>query len=257
MVVVWGGMEVVEWCGPQICMPEQTKTLEFAAEKGLLQGQARRKSSSCSKSLNWQMVFREEFLEATLVGESYKVCDFLWLVSGALTGQCSRDLCHPSSDSSRPGVSMLVLSLKWLSSAWVGGLSSCPETWRSQSDCYGSFLSRSIYCPIVSWLSSCFPSLLAQSVGLFVTPWTVARQAPLSMEILQTNTGAGCHAFLPRIFPTHGSDQGLLHCRKILYPPSHQGSPWVGSLSLPQMIFLTQESSPDLLHCRLILYLLP
>ena len=35
----------------------------------------------------------------------------------------------------------------------------------------------------------------------------------------------GCHAFLQGIFPTQGSNPGLLHCRWILYQLSHQGSP--------------------------------
>ena len=39
------------------------------------------------------------------------------------------------------------------------------------------------------------------------------------------NTGLGCHAPLQRIFPTQGSNPGLLHCRWILYHLSHQGSP--------------------------------
>ena len=39
--------------------------LESGAEKGLLQGQARRTGGLCSKDLNSQMVFREEFLKAT------------------------------------------------------------------------------------------------------------------------------------------------------------------------------------------------
>ena len=39
------------------------------------------------------------------------------------------------------------------------------------------------------------------------------------------NTGVGCHALLQGIFPTQGSNQGLLHCRRILYHLSHQGSP--------------------------------
>ena len=41
-------------------------------------------------------------------------------------------------------------------------------------------------------------------------PWTVTRQAPLSMGI----------------FPNKGSNPGLLHCRWVLYCLSHQGSPW-------------------------------
>ena len=39
------------------------------------------------------------------------------------------------------------------------------------------------------------------------------------------NTGVGCHALFQGIFPTHGSNPGLLHCRWILYCLSHQGSP--------------------------------
>ena len=39
------------------------------------------------------------------------------------------------------------------------------------------------------------------------------------------NTGVGCHALLQGIFPTQESNQGLLHCRQILYQLSYQGSP--------------------------------
>ena len=38
------------------------------------------------------------------------------------------------------------------------------------------------------------------------------------------NIGVGCHALLQGIFPTQGSNPGLLHCRRILYRLSHQGS---------------------------------
>ena len=39
------------------------------------------------------------------------------------------------------------------------------------------------------------------------------------------NTGVRCHALLQGIFPTQGSNPGLLHCKWILYHLSHQGSP--------------------------------
>ena len=39
------------------------------------------------------------------------------------------------------------------------------------------------------------------------------------------NTGVCCHSVLQGIFPTQGSNLGLLHCRQILYRLSHQGSP--------------------------------
>ena len=40
------------------------------------------------------------------------------------------------------------------------------------------------------------------------------------------NTGVGCHALLQGIFPTQGSNPGLLYCRWILYHLRHQGSPY-------------------------------
>ena len=39
------------------------------------------------------------------------------------------------------------------------------------------------------------------------------------------NTGVGSHALLQGIFPTQGSNPGLLHCRRILYNLRHQRSP--------------------------------
>ena len=38
------------------------------------------------------------------------------------------------------------------------------------------------------------------------------------------NTGVDCHALLQEIFPTQGSNPGLLHCRQFLYHLNHQGS---------------------------------
>ena len=39
------------------------------------------------------------------------------------------------------------------------------------------------------------------------------------------NSGEGSHSLLQEIFPTQGSNTGLLHCRWILYQLSHQESP--------------------------------
>ena len=57
---------------------------------------------------------------------------------------------------------------------------------------------------------------------LFVIPWTVACQAPLSMGFSRQEY---CHALLQGIFPTQGLNPDLPHCRWILYHLSHQGSP--------------------------------
>ena len=39
------------------------------------------------------------------------------------------------------------------------------------------------------------------------------------------NTGVGSSSLLQGIFPTQGSNPGLLHCRQILYQLSHRGGP--------------------------------
>ena len=39
------------------------------------------------------------------------------------------------------------------------------------------------------------------------------------------NTAMGSLSLLQQVFPTHESNQGLLHCRWILYQLSHKGSP--------------------------------
>ena len=67
-------------------------------------------------------------------------------------------------------------------------------------------------------------------VRLFLNSWTVALQAPLSMDSLGKNTGVGGLSLLQWIFPTPGSNPGLQHCKQILYQLSHQGSPYWGTL---------------------------
>ena len=47
----------------------------------------------------------------------------------------------------------------------------------------------------------------------FVTPWTVAHQAPPSMGFSGKNTGVGCH-FILQGFPTQGLNPALPHCRQ-------------------------------------------
>ena len=68
-------------------------------------------------------------------------------------------------------------------------------------------------------------SEVAQCVRLFVAPWTVAYQAPLSMGFSRQSAGVDCHFLLQGIFPTQELNPGLPHCRQTLYHLSHQGSP--------------------------------
>ena len=57
-------------------------------------------------------------------------------------------------------------------------------------------------------------SVVFDSLWLY-SPWNSPGQ----------NTGAGSCSLLQGIFPTQGSNPGLLHCRWILYCLRHQGSP--------------------------------
>ena len=62
-------------------------------------------------------------------------------------------------------------------------------------------------------------------VQLFVTPWTGSPPgSSVHGDSPGKNTGVGCHALLQGIFPTQRLNPGLLHCRRILYHLSHQGS---------------------------------
>ena len=64
------------------------------------------------------------------------------------------------------------------------------------------------------------------NVQLFVTPWTIAYQAPPSMGFTRWEYWSGLHFLLQGIFLTQGSNPGLLHCRQMLYHLNHQGSPF-------------------------------
>ena len=57
------------------------------------------------------------------------------------------------------------------------------------------------------------------------TPWTVAARLLCPWDSPGKNTGVGSLNPLQGIFSTQGSNPGLLHCRRILYQLSYQGSP--------------------------------
>ena len=94
-------------------------------------------------------------------------------------------------------------------------------------------------------------------IRLFVTPWTVAHQAPLSMGLCRQE----CWSGLPCPPPGDLSDPGIKPRSPALQADSLPSEPLgkpknagVGSLSLLQGIFPTQESNQGLLHCRQTLY---
>ena len=88
-------------------------------------------------------------------------------------------------------------------------------------------------------------------VQLLATPWTVVHGLYSPWNSPGQNTGRGSPSFLQGIFPTQGSNPGILHCRRILYQLSHKGSQeyWSG-WSIPSPVDLPnpeiQPGSPAL-----------
>ena len=90
---------------------------------------------------------------------------------------------------------------------------SCPRSFPQTGDTIIKlFEDESQSCSVVS--DSSWPH------GLY-SPWNSLGQ----------NTGVGSLSFLQGIFPTQGSNPGLLHCRQILYQLSHQESPRILELA--------------------------
>ena len=61
-----------------------------------------------------------------------------------------------------------------------------------------------------------------------LTLWDLMNCSPPGSSvhgISRENTGVGSHSLLQGIFPTQALNSGLLHCRRLLYHLSHQGSP--------------------------------
>ena len=69
----------------------------------------------------------------------------------------------------------------------------------------------------------------------FVTKWTVAHQAPLSMGFYRQELGVGCHFRLQGIFPTQGLNLNFLSWPTVSIPLSHRGSPSVMISYIPSV----------------------
>ena len=84
-------------------------------------------------------------------------------------------------------------------------------------------------------------------VRLFATPWTMQ-----SMEFSRPEYCVGSLSLLQGTFPTQESNQGLLHCRQILYQLSYQDRPITSLLPLDdeagQHFFFFRWPGPSLLR---------
>ena len=93
-------------------------------------------------------------------------------------------------------------------------------------------------CPCAQWYLT-----FSQPHGLYSTRLLCAWNS------VGKNTGMGSYSFLQGIFPTQGSNSGLLHCKQVLYHLSQQGSPydhiifWSQSCHLLTQVTLTKFTS--------------
>ena len=120
------------------------------------------------------------------------------------------------------------------------------RTWKIIDICI--CITESLTCtPEVEWSEShLVVSDSLRPPGLY-SPWDSPGQ----------NTGVGSLSLLRGIFPTEGIEPRSPTLQADALPSEPPGKPnntGVGSLSLLQEIFLTQESNQGLLHCRWILY---
>ena len=69
---------------------------------------------------------------------------------------------------------------------------------------------------------------VTQCARLIAMPWTVAHQVPCPWNFPGKNTRVGSHSLFQRVFPTQGSNPGLLYCRQTL---SHLSQYPLGSMN--------------------------
>ena len=111
--------------------------------------------------------------------------------------------------------------------------------------CLGQSPNYSASCPLPGFHPSVMcvhgPGPATQSESE-VTQSCLTLCNPMSMGFSRQEYWEGCHFLFQRIFPTQGSNPGLLHCRQTLYCLSHQGS----SKQAESLSHLCQDSPPPI-----------
>ena len=117
-----------------------------------------------------------------------------------------------------------------------------------------------LYCAVLGQsCSACVYTVLClvSHVQLFVAPWTVARQTPLSTGFSRPEYWSGLPCPPPGDLPSPGVKPRSPALQADSLPPESPGKPenaGVGSLTLLQGVFPAQESNPRFLHCKQILH---
>ena len=143
-----------------------------------------------------------------------------------LAAQSCLTLCNPM-DCGLPGISvhgiLQARTLEWVAISfsnawkWKVKVKSLSRTRLLETPWTAAYQAPQLPCPPLGDLS--YPGIEPRSS-------TVQADSLLSEPPGKPkNTGVGSRSFLRGIFPTQESNQGLLHCRQIIYQLSYQGSP--------------------------------
>ena len=157
------------------------------------------------------------------------------------------------------GCSLLPQAFQWLlSNLFLFGCLPRPTT-SSLKIWHQSWTSNTLSTQDVERITTALNSavLSGSVVSNSETLWTVACQAPLSMEFSRQEYWSGLPCPPPGDLPNPGTKPRCPALQADSLPSEPPGKPrntGVGSLSLLQGIFPTQELNWDLLHCRQILY---
>ena len=122
--------------------------------------------------------------------------------------------------------------------AWRAAIHGVEKSWTRLSDWTelnavfldSTYIVNIWYLFFSFWLTSLFVRVSCSVVSNSLQPhglWPVMPLCPWDSP--GKNTGVGSHSLLQEIFLTQGSNPGLLHCRRILYPLCHLGNFWVKS----------------------------
>ena len=152
--------------------------------------------------------------------------------------------------------------VRLLATPWTAAYQAPPSMGFSRQEYWSGVplpsLSNKCYLAVYLCCAMLSLSVMDMTEWLFVTPWAVAHQVPLSMGFSSMQE---YWSELPCIPPGDLSNPGIEPRSPTLQtdslpaePPGKPRNTEVGSLSLLQGIFPTQELNPGLLHCRQFLY---
>ena len=98
----------------------------------------------------------------------------------------------------------------------------------------------------------CFLVSVPQACLILCGPMDCSPPGSSVHGILQATILEGGAHFLLQIFPTQGSNPGLLHCKQILYHLSHQGSPLLEPMGPRGQDVTTENQRPAMLITSLL-----